>query len=130
MAVSVQLPKHDDRGEGQCGGHGIAHQRERSDEDRHKEIGAAPLKEPIRILAFLMALLSTFVGFRSAVAILADRMHIERALMTDEVPEAAVEEFTVRQKPTWKTLLPSCVGIASLLCFVCVAGTIAAAYIR
>lgn len=82
------------------------------------------------ILSLLMAVLSTFLGFRSAVAILADRMRIEHALMTDEAPKAEIEEFTARQKPTWKTWVPSCVGIASLLCFVGGAGMIAAAYIR
>lgn len=82
------------------------------------------------ILALLMGVLSTFVGYRSSVAIMAARMHVERALITDEHPKATVEKFTTRQKPTWRTWMPSFAGIGSLVCFVGGAATVAAAMIR
>jgi hypothetical protein len=82
------------------------------------------------ILALLMGVLSTFVAFRSSVAIMDARMHVERGLITDELPNAAVVEFTTKQKPTWKTWMPSFAGIGSLICFVGGAATVAAALIR
>lgn len=82
------------------------------------------------IFALLMGILSTFVSYRSSLAIMAARMHVENGLISDELPKAALEELTCKQKPSWRTWMPSLAGIASLLCFVAGAGTAAAALVR
>lgn len=82
------------------------------------------------ILALVMGVLSTFVAYRTSVAIMEARMHVERRLISDEPPMAAVEDFTNKQKPTWKTLMPSFAGIGSLVCFVGGAATVAGSLVR
>lgn len=82
------------------------------------------------ILAIVMGAVSSFAGYRTAAAIWSARMQVEQGLLTNTVPNEAIADFTAKQKPSWKTFIPTDVGVASLVCFIIGAGTVASSLIR
>ena len=67
-------------------------------------------------LSILMGLLSSFWGHRASVRVTATRFKIDRAILEGAMNHEILADISA-QKPSWKTWVPSYVGILSFVCF-------------
>lgn len=66
-------------------------------------------------LSILMGLLSSFWGHRASVRVTTTRFKIDRAFLEGAMNHEILADIAA-QKPSWKTWVPSYVGILAFLC--------------
>lgn len=82
------------------------------------------------VFTFLMGITSTISAFRAANAIGLMRMQVEQGLIENRDVSAEIAKFAETQKLSWKTWIPSYLGVVSLGFFIAGVSTIAGSLIR
>jgi hypothetical protein len=80
------------------------------------------------IASLLMGGASSFVSVRAVTKFTRMRLKLEESLITGQTAMGDLQQFGESQKWTWKTWVPSYIGVASLLFFIIGLGTIAASF--
>lgn len=81
------------------------------------------------ILSIGMGALSALSGLRTSLAVVKAQTDIQGGLITDKVPTSTIEALN-EHKPSWRTYVPTFVGVGSLVFFVTGIATIVGSLVR